>query len=169
MKLFVITGTCGAGKSTVIDKLHSRLDSGRFYCTDGDGLGLNWWDYAGTDHEERYADDCLKEAVRLAAGRDVVFGSCMNPQDYFGKNTAPERVEASFFIALSAGREVIEQRLKDRPAERGFTTPESRAPHIEYESWFAKNRSKFQLFLDTSAADEDETADIIAAHIMKWA
>lgn len=169
MKLFVITGTCGAGKSTVIEKLKSRLDGSRFFCTDCDGLGLNWWDYAGTDHEERYADDCLKAAVGLAAGRDLVFGSCMNPQDFFGKNTAPECVEAAFFTALSAGESVIEQRLKDRPAERGFTTPESRAPHIEYEGWFRKNRSKFQLFLDTSALSEDETADIIAEHIMKWA
>lgn len=168
MILFVLTGTCGAGKSTIIKELGSRLDGAAYCCMDSDDVGLNWWDYAGTDHESQYADDCLKEAVRLADDKHVVFGTCMNPLDYFMKHTAPENIMATFFIALSASCAIIEQRLKDRPAERGFTTPESRQPHIEYEEWFIKNRSKFQLFIDTSAHTPSETADIIAQHILKW-
>lgn len=168
MKLFVITGTCGAGKSTVIRLLKERMDKERFLCIDGDDVGLNWWDYAGTDHEHLYSDDCLKAAVKMAEGRDIVFGSCMNPQDYFAKHTSPEEIEATFFAALCGGGKVIEQRLIDRPAERGFTTEGSRRPHIDYDGWFIKNRSKFQLFIDTSAMTPEETADLIASHIIKW-
>lgn len=68
MILFVLTGTCGAGKSTIIKELSNRLDGAAYCCMDSDDVGLNWWDYAGTDHESQYADDCLKEAVRLADG-----------------------------------------------------------------------------------------------------
>ena len=168
MKLFVITGTCGAGKSTMINALKERLDSSRYLVIDNDAVGLNWWDYAGTDHEEEYADDCLKEAVRLAGDRDIVFGTCMNPQDYFAKNTVSECVEATFFAALSPGAEAIEDRLRNRPSERGFTTDDARRPHIMYEEWFRKNKSKFQLFLDTSSLTEEQTADTIEEYILKW-
>ncbi|MDO5435086.1 MAG: hypothetical protein Q4G19_01810 [Clostridia bacterium] len=68
MKLMIITGTCGAGKSTVRDHLAQHLDPARYACIDTDEVGINWWDYAGTDHEERFSDDCLAEAVRRAGG-----------------------------------------------------------------------------------------------------
>ena len=48
MKLFIITGTCGAGKSTMKDELAARLGPARYACVDSDETGLNWWDYVGT-------------------------------------------------------------------------------------------------------------------------
>lgn len=42
MKLFIITGTCGAGKSTMKDELGFRLDPNRYACVDSDETGLNW-------------------------------------------------------------------------------------------------------------------------------
>ena len=36
MKLFIITGTCGAGKSTMKDELTARLNPGRYACVDSD-------------------------------------------------------------------------------------------------------------------------------------
>ncbi len=43
MKLFIITGTCGSGKSTMKDKLAARLNPARYACVDSDETGLNWW------------------------------------------------------------------------------------------------------------------------------
>ena len=42
MRLFIITGTCGAGKSTMKDELAARLDMTRYACVDSDETGLNW-------------------------------------------------------------------------------------------------------------------------------
>ena len=53
MRVFIITGTCGAGKSTMKDQLAAMLDPERYACVDSDETGLNWWDYAGTDHESQ--------------------------------------------------------------------------------------------------------------------
>ena len=60
MRLFIVTGTCGAGKSTMRDSLGEILDPEKFACVDSDEVGLNWWDYAGTEREEKYGEDTLK-------------------------------------------------------------------------------------------------------------
>lgn len=165
MRLIIITGTCGAGKSTLRDSLPEMLDPERYACVDSDEVGLNWWDYAGTDREEKYGEDTLKRAAGMAAGKDLVFVSCLNPQDYFAKVTAPEEITATFFIALCPPDEVIEQRLKARPKERGFTSDEIIRPHLEYNRWFRKNRGKFSLFLDNGNETVEETTRKIAAFI----
>ena len=68
-KLIVISAPCGVGKSTVIDALNEQNILEEYVCLDSDELGLNWWDYAGTEQEERFSDDCLKEAVKKSCAR----------------------------------------------------------------------------------------------------
>ena len=163
MKLFIITGTCGAGKSTMKDRLVARLDADRYACVDSDETGLNWWDYAGTKREGQYGADTLTEAFRIANGRNLVFVTCMAPHDYITKTTVPEDLTATFSIALWARDEIIDQRLRARPKERGFTTDEAIRPHIEYNQWIGKNRGKYQLFIDTDNQTRKETAERIIA------
>ena len=165
MKLFIITGTCGAGKSTIRDRLAEMIDPERYACVDSDETGLNWWDYAGTDRESRYGADTLTEAFRMAGGRDLVFVTCMVLQDYMTKTTVPGELQATYYIALGAPDEVIEQRLRARPKERGFTSDEAIWPHIEYNQWISRNRGKYQLFINNEAQSEEETAKIIAEYI----
>ena len=166
MKLFIITGTCGAGKSTMKDELAARLDPDMYACVDSDEAGLNWWDYAGTEREGQYGADSLREAFRIAHGRNLVFVTCMAPHDYITKAAVPEELTATFSIALWARDEIIDRRLRARPKERGFTTDEAIRPHIEYNQWISKNRGKYQLFIDTENQTPDETAEAIAAFIM---
>ena len=167
MKLYIITGTSGAGKSTVKDELDAVLDHGKYACVDSDEVGLNWWDYAGTDHESRYGNDTLNAAIRKAGERDLVFVSCLTPQDYMTKTTVPEEVKATFFIALWAPDETIYQRLRARPKERGFTSDEIIRPHIEYNRWIGRNRGKYQLFIDNDGQTAGETAGIIKEFIVR--
>ena len=169
MRLFMITGTCGAGKSTMKDKLAGILDPERYACVDSDETGLNWWDYAGTERESMYGADTLKEAFRMAGGRNLVFVSCMVPQDYMTKATVPEELKATYYIALWAPDEVIERRLRARPKERGFTSDEAIRPHIEYNQWIGRNRGKYQLFIDNGKQTSGETAGIIKAFIARHA
>ena len=165
MRLFVITGTCGSGKSTMRDLLEPILDPERFACIDSDETGLNWWDYAGTDHEEKYAEDGLNIAVKAAKGRDLIFVTCMVPHDYITKVTVSDEVTSTYFIALWAPDEEIERRLRARPAERGFTSDEAIRPHIGYNQWIGRNRGKYQLFINNQDLIPDETAKIIKTFI----
>ena len=166
MKLFLITGTCGAGKSTVKDLLSEQLDTQKFACVDSDEVGLNWWDYAGTDKEEKYSEDALRSAVEMAEGKDLVFVSCLNPIDYYKKINVPKEIDATYFIALCPTDEIIEQRLKARPADRGFTSDEKIKPHIQYNVFFRNNKSKFQLFIDNSEMSEENTAKRITEFLI---
>ena len=165
MKLYLITGACGAGKSTIKDALEASLDPAEYACIDCDETGFNWWDYAGTDHESRYHDDSLAEAVKRAGARDLVFVSCMNPQDYFSKHVIPENVDSTVFIVLCPTDEEIIRRLRARPAERGFISDEIIAPHVEYNKWFRRKRGKFPLFIDNTNQSVTETAERIARFI----
>ena len=167
MKLFIVTGTSGAGKSTVRDELGAALDPEAIACVDSDETGLNWWDYAGTDREKQYANDTLREAIRMAGGRNLVFVTCMTPQDYMTNTAVPEEVKATHFIALWAPDETIYRRLSARPAERGFTSDEIIRPHIEYNQWIGRNRGKYQLFIDNGKQTPGETAKIIAEYIAR--
>lgn len=165
MKLYIVTGTCGAGKSTIRDELGAMLDPVKYACIDSDETGLNWWDYAGTDHESQYGNDTLNAAIRKAGGRDLVFVSCLTPQDYMTKTTVPEEVTSTYFIALWAPDETIYRRLRARPEERGFTTDEIIRPHIEYNRWIRRNRGKYQLFIDNENQTAEEAAGIIKEYI----
>ena len=167
MILYMITGTCGAGKSTMKDELEAVLDSEKTACIDSDETGLNWWDYAGTDRESQYGNDTLNVAIRRADGRDLVFVSCLTPQDYMTNTTIPEDVEATYYIALWAPDETIYQRLRARPRERGFTSDEVIRPHIEYNQWIGRNRGKYQLFIDNGKQTDAETAGVIVKFIAK--
>ena len=89
----------------------------------------------------------------------------MVPQDYMTKTTVPEELNATYYIALWAPDRVIEQRLRARPKERGFTSDEAIRPHIEYNQWIGRNRGKYQLFINNEGLGEEETAKIIKEYI----
>ena len=168
MRLFMISGACGSGKSTMKDALSEIMDSERYACIDCDETGFNWWDYAGTDHESKYHDDCIAEAVRRAAGRDLIFVSCTNPLDFIEKHVLPEEVDSTMYIILNPTDEAIWERLRSRPAERGFTSDEKILPHIGYNQWFRRNRGKFPLVIDNTNQSVEKTANIIASFIQRF-
>lgn len=168
MKLIVVTGASGAGKTTVVEALGNMLDSKRFACLDTDRLGLSWWDYAGTENEAAFSDDCLKAAVEQAAGRDLILSSCLNPSDYLLKHNIPEGVDSTQFIVLCPSDEALIARLRARPVEWGFGTDEAIRPHVEYNQWFRKNKGKFPLWLDNTDWRLQQTAEEMAALIRRW-
>ena len=167
MKLYIITGACGSGKSTMKDALEGLLDNAKYACIDCDEVGLNWWDYAGTDHESKYKDDTLAKAVEMAGGKDMVFVSCINPVDFISRQEIPECIESTYFIVLNPEDEEIIKRLKARPAERGFTSDEKIEPHVGFNRWFRKNKGKFNLYIDNTDQSVDETAKLIEDFIRR--
>lgn len=155
----ILTGTSGAGKSSVLDVLRDYLDPERYACIGADETGLNWWDYAGTDHESDYNEDCLKIALERAEGRDLVFATCMNPLDYRKRREGKE--DGTAFIVLCPKDEIIESRLKARPKERRFDSDEAIRPHLEYNRWICNHLDLYDLSIDNSSQTVDETVNII--------
>lgn len=167
MKLFIITGCCGSGKSTMKDALAALLDKDKYSCIDSDEVGLNWWDYKGTERESKYKDDTMAKAVEMAGGKDLVFVSCINPQNYIASQEIPECVESTDFIVLCPADEEIVKRLKARPEERGFTSYDKIEPHVGFNRWFRKNKGKFSMFIDNTDKSVEETAKMIELFLIK--
>ncbi len=143
------------------------LDKDKYSCIDSDEVGLNWWDYKGTERESKYKDDTMAKAVEMAGGKDLVFVSCINPQDYIASQEIPECVESTDFIVLCSADEEIVKRLKARPEERGFTSYDKIEPHVGFNRWFRKNKGKFSMFIDNTDKSVEETAKMIELFLIK--
>ena len=166
-KLVILSAPCGVGKSTIIDALNEENVLKDYMCLDSDELGLNWWDYAGTEQEEHFSEDCLKEAVKKSGNKNILLGSCLNPYDYYSKVVIPEEVEATYFVGMVCSDEEIRYRLKARPEERMCGSDEFIDGQIQYSAWYKTNRGKFQLFLDNSDMEISRTAELIAEFVKK--
>lgn len=164
-KLVVICAACGVGKTTVIHALNESGLLEKYIGIDTDEVGVNWWDYEGTEHESKFSDDCLAAAVKLSSDNNLVFSTCMNPLDFYGKVNVSEAITSTYFIALICSDEEIRNRLKARPKERMCGSDEFISGQIEYNAWFRKNANKFQLCVDNTGSTEEETAGEIAEFI----
>ena len=168
MKNFIlVSAACGVGKTTIKDEINSKNLLENYICIDTDEVGINWWDYAGTENESQFSVDCIKEAVKLSEDKNLVFFGCLNPADFLLKIDIPEEITSSYFIGMSCSDEEITRRLKARPAERMCGSDEFIASQIEYNNWFKKNTGKFNFYIDNTNQTIAETALQIANFIKK--
>ena len=164
-KLIVLCAACCVGKSTICEALNERNLLEKYACIDSDGVGINWWDYAGTENEAKFSDDCLAEAVRISGDKNLLFVTCMNPYDYYGVVHIPEDITSTFFIGMTCSDEEVTKRLKARPEERMCGSDEFIAGQIQYNNWFKKNAGKFQFYIDNTGKTIEETVEEIAAFV----
>ncbi|MBQ7781297.1 MAG: hypothetical protein IJ405_04655 [Lachnospiraceae bacterium] len=97
-KLVVLCAACGVGKSTIKDALNESNILENYVCIDTDEVGVNWWDYAGTENESEFNDDCLTSAVRMSKDKNLIFVTCMNPFDFYGKTNIPKEITSTFLL-----------------------------------------------------------------------
>ncbi len=161
----MICAACGVGKSTIAAALNESNLLENFICIDTDEVGVNWWDYAGTDNEIGFSNDCLSEAVRLSGDKNLIFAACLSPADFYSKLELPQAVTSTCYIGMICSDEEITRRLKARPAERMCGSDEFIAGQIEYNNWIRKNAGKFQFFIDNTNQAVDETIRKIAAFV----
>lgn len=58
-KLVVLSSACGVGKSTIKEELNKKKLLENYACIDTDEVGINWWDYAGTENEAKFSDEFI--------------------------------------------------------------------------------------------------------------
>ena len=166
-KVVVLCAACGIGKSTMKDFIEKNNLLPEWICLDTDDVGLNWWDYAGTDHENKYQSDSFAKAVELSGDKDLFFVTCMNPLNYYRDVEAVSAVTSTYFIGLVCSDEQVTARLKARPAERQCGSDEFIKTQIDYNNWFKRNAGKFQLFIDNTNQTYEETAKLICDFVKK--
>lgn len=164
-KLVVLSAACGVGKTTVKDELNTRRILDHWVCVDTDEVGINWWDYEGTENATKYCEDCLAEAVRISDDKNLLFVTCANPYDFYGAVHIPQNITSTFFIGMTCSDEEITRRLKARPGERMCGSDEFITGQIQYNAWFKKNAGKFQFYVDNTDQTVDETVRAIVSFV----
>ena len=167
MKLFVITGACGAGKSTMREALEDILEKEKYACIDTDEVGINWWDYAGTPHEADYTKDCLAVALSRAGNRPLVFCACVAPPDFRKLHPSFPEIVSVRHIGMTCSDDEVRRRLLARPPERMCGDEGFIRSQIEYNQWIREHPSEYAFSLDNTPYSIEETAKIIASFILQ--
>ena len=164
LPLFVITGASGAGKSSACLALAKTKD---FVVMDSDILWRSEFDQPGTDYRN-YRETWLRVCKNISqAGKPVVLCGASLPEQF------EQCIERRYFselhyLALVCSDEVLESRLRSRPAWRNSSDEEYIKTHVAFNRWFKENAKSTEppmTLLDTSATTVDESVKRIEAWI----
>ena len=152
--LFVVTGASGTGKSTVVEALRHRLPDCEVF--DADVIlhvaALGWDTWRNTWLQ-------LAHAIALNGRATVLCGPLI--PEHLEDLPARPLVGPIHFCNLDCPDDLLAQRLRARPAWRGWTDERT----VEQQRFAGWLRSRIQPTLDTSVLSVDETADRVASWI----
>ena len=163
LPLFIVTGTSGAGKSTVVPELRRRLPA--FDVFDMDLLAGDDW--------QQIKWNWLKIAHSIAqSGRGTVLCGTVVPENLAGAPYLPY-FDAICYLNLHCDDETRAARLRARPAYRG-TTEEFIAGHADFARWLLANAATAfdppMPTVDTTGCTPGAAADEVASWVLKhWA
>lgn len=164
LPLFIVTGASGSGKSTIGLALVSRLRE--CVVIESDILWRPEFD-TPLDGYRTYRNLWLRLAKNISQnGRPVVLIGSAVPQQF---EPCPERryFAELHFLALVADNDILEERLRARPAWRRSATADALATMLEFNRWLRQHATTAtppMSLLDTSHVSVEQCV----THAMAW-
>ncbi|MEN8908275.1 MAG: shikimate kinase [Clostridiales bacterium] len=139
LPLFVLTGSSGAGKSTVgryIQKYYNEV-----VVMECDLLWNNYFNSPESKYKE-FREMWLRVCKNInQIGKSVLLVGCGVPEQY---EDCEQRkfFEKIHYIALVSSDKSIEKRLLERPDYRNCSNKEYINEHLQFNNWIKKNANK---------------------------
>ena len=159
LPLFVITGASGVGKSTICLALAAKTKE--FVVMEGDILWRDEFNQPATDYRN-YREMWLRVCKNISqAGKPVILCGAGVPAQ-FEECVERRYFSAIHYLALVCSDEVLQSRLRSRPAWRRSSNEEYIQTHVEFNRWLKENAGSTQpamSLLDTSEFSVDESVE----------
>lgn len=146
-ELVFISAVSGVGKSTACEyiKKNNLLDDYAIF--DIDELE-NINNYNENTYNNFYENAIIK-AVTLSKDKNIVIGSCINPND-IEKINMPNEIESYINILITCSDEEVKNRLKARDKSRQCSSDEYIKGQVEYQQYLLKNIELYQMHVDNT-------------------
>lgn len=158
-KLIFLSAVSGVGKSTACEyiKNNNLLDDYAIFDID-DLENIN--EYNENTYNLFY-ENAIKKAVILSKDKNIVIGSCINPND-IEKIKMPNEIKSYINILITCSDEELKNRLKARDESRQCDSDEYIEGQINYQNYLLKNIKLYQMHVDnTEDVVENVTRKIV--------
>jgi len=169
LPLLIVSGASGAGKSTVCQRLTSRITQA--VLLDSDILWRSEFNSPETNYRE-YFETWLRLCKNISqSGRPVVlFGAGAGVPENLEGCIERRYFSAMHYLALVCSDSSLSERLQARPVWRGTRDAKYIEEHIRFNRWFKEYVGEPEIErLDTTNTLPDETVAQVAAWIHKRA
>lgn len=163
-KLVFISAVSGVGKSTTCEYIKNNNLLEDYAIFDIDDLE-NINDYNESTYNCFY-ENAVKKAVTFSKDKNIVIGSCINPND-IEKINMPNEIESYINILITCSNEELRNRLKARDESRQCSSDEYIKGQIDYQQYLLKNIELYQMHVDNTE-DVAENVSRKIANFIKY-
>jgi len=161
-KLIFISAVSGVGKSTTCKYIKDNKLINNYEIYDIDDLE-NIHNYNENTYNLFY-ENAIKKAIIKSNNRNIILGSCINPND-IKKINIPNEIESYKNILITCSKEELRNRLKARDENRNCSSDSFIDEQIKYQNYMLDNIDLYDFNLNNTNASIEETAKQIVDYI----
>ena len=105
-------------------------------------------DYDESTYNNFY-ENAIKKAITLSKDKNIVIGSCINPND-IEKLNMPNEIGSYINILITCSNDELKNRLKARDKNRQCSSDEYIKGQIDYQNYLLKNIGLYQMHVDNT-------------------
>ena len=161
-KLIFISAVSGVGKSTTCEYIKNNNMLDNYMIFDIDDLE-NINNYT-SDNYNIFYENAIKKANELSINKNIIIGSCINPNDLL-KINIPNEIDIYENILITCSNEELIYRLSNRDKNRNCSSKEYINNQINYQNYLLNNIDLYQLHLDNTNTSINDIANKIVEYL----
>ena len=163
-KLIFISAVSGVGKSTTCEYIKNNNMLDNYMIFDIDDLE-NINNYT-SDNYNIFYENAIKKANELSINKNIIIGSCINPNDLL-KINIPNEIDIYENILITCSNEELINRLSNRDKNRNCSSKEYINNQINYQNYLLNNIDLYQLHLDNTNTSINDIANKIVEYLKR--